>query len=250
MILFFNLGSGFVEYGCVESVSIQRNTERIETSTLSTGTDKTWDYQSKDYSISVSGLVLNDDPKITVWQMWAVQDNFLKVPYKFVATDPDATVKAIIGVVMVDSINIEGSEEDLASSTIQLQGSGGVVVLDTADEVELSLEVTSTPGGAAQMGNVILTDALGNETNVFVGPLTEGNSTTVSIIPGTYHIRATLTTDQDFNLYESDAIPGFAQQMPGPFTNQVYWPLPADFPIWDFTANRYLKFHASDVPIS
>lgn len=250
VLIYFNVdGSTYQEFGCAEQMNVEQIAEVIETSTVSTGVRKTWDYQSIDYTISLSGLVLNDDPNLTVWQLLEQQENFLVVPYRMVFTDPDGTVKARVGRILFRSIGLDGSQEDLASSTIQMQGSGPVLTLDTIGEVELTLQVLASVG-AASMSNVIITDQLGIETIVHTGPLTQGNTVTVDIPAGTYHIRAELTTNQPYNLFESDALPGFAEPMNGPFTGLEHWPAPYDSPIWDFTSNRYLRFHASDVPIA
>lgn len=250
VIIWFNItGEGFDEFGCAETMNVERSAELIESSTISTGVNKTFDYQSLQYVISLSSLVLNDDPKITTWDLWAQQENFLVIPYRMVFTDPSGTVKAILGRVLVQSINLEGSEEDLASSTIQLQGSGATLILDSIGEVELTIEVQAD-AGTASMSNIIITDGLGIETVVFAGTINQGGSQVVTIPAGTYHIRGTLTTNQAFALLISDAVPGFSQNISGPFTAVVYWPLPADSPIWDFTDDRFFKLHVSNVPIS
>ena len=242
-------GSTYLEFGCAEDMSLERVAELVETSTISTGVFKTWDYQSLDYTINLSGLVLNDDPSVKVWDLWAQQENFLVVPYRMIFTDPDGIVKAIVGRLLVKSIAFSGPSEDLASSTIQLQGSGPTIVLDSVGEVELELQVAASVG-TASIKDVIITDAIGNETLVYAGPLNQGSTATVSIPSGTYHIRATLNTNQPYGLYSSDAAPGFVVNLNSIPANYVYWPLPATSPIWDFTSNRFLRWEVSDVPIA
>lgn len=248
VIIYFNIDGTYEEFGCAETMNIEKVAEIIETSTAGTGVDKTWDYQSKEYSIGLSGLVLNDDPKLTVWGLWAVQDNFLTAPYRMVFTDPSGTLKAVVGIVLIRSINLDGSQEDLASSTLQFQGSGPTLILDSLTPVQLTMQVVTSPG-TVTMGNIRIKDELGIETVVFAGTITNGTSQVVDIIPGSYQIRATLNSDRPFNLFYSDALPGFAEHLDGAQTNVVYWP-EANSSIWDFTASRFLKWQGSNTIIS
>lgn len=248
--IFFNEG-GWKEFGCAETISLERTSDLVEISTIGQGNHKKFDYNAFQYTINITGLILNDDPKVKVWDLWAYQSNMLSIPYRMVFTDPDATIKAVVGIVIINSINLSGSQEDLASSTIQLQGSGDTLLLDTIDEVELEIQAFAIGSGAvAAIENVILTDALGIETNVLVGPQGAGAATTVQIPSGVYHIRATLSGNQAYNLLQSDAAPGFSENLGGPLSGYEFWPYPPNSPVWDFTVNRFLRFYTSDVPIA
>jgi hypothetical protein len=251
-LMFFNLDGTFKEFGCAENITVDSIAEIIETSTVGTGTDRTFDYQSKAKTISLTGLVLNDDPTlITVWDLWDQQDNFLAAPFRIVFTDTGGTVKTLSGDAIFPNINLSADQTDLASSSISMQVTGTMILTHGAIVPIVTIQVVNAVGGGAtgQITTLTLTDPVTLAPYLAPGgPFLIGTSTTWDLdgvggnpVSGTYFVEATTNSNQADNIFITNAPPGGQLSVPTGAQSVNTFPF-GTLVQYDFTANRNVRF--------
>jgi hypothetical protein len=251
-LMFFNLDGTFKEFGCAENITVDSIAEIIETSTVGSGTDRDFDYQSKTKNISLTGLVLNDDPTmITVWDLYNQQENFLTTNFRIVFTDTAGNIKTMAGSVIFPQITWSADQTDLASSTITMQTTGGITLSDDAVVPIITIEVVDglISGSTGEIGSITLTDPTTMLSWTITGPFTIGTTNTWVLDgvagrpgPGAYHIEAVTDSDQMDNHLITDAPPTATKHVSSgpqivntnPYGNTI---------LYDFTANRTITFN-------
>jgi hypothetical protein len=248
VIIFFDLGAGFKEFGCAETVSFEANASLIQTSTVGTGVDNTYDYQDKDYVINVSGILqVEDATNLTGWDILAVMDNFLELPYRMVFTDEGAISKTVSGRALVPRVAFDGSETDLANCSFQLQGTGSRLTTDgIITDVLISVRAQGQDGTTGSITVAKLVDDEDNEINLIPGgPVATvaypAMNTVTKLVPsGVYRLRLTVVTSAlgpslEAHTLTHDAAPGDIKHPPPSSTTSYYT---GTEPVWDFTVAR------------
>lgn len=251
VIIFFDLGAGYKEFGCAETVSFEASSSLVPTSTIGTGVDNTYDYQDKDYVINVSGILqIEDAANLTGWDILAVMDNFLELPYRMVFTDDGAVSKTVSGVVLVPRVLFDGAQMDLANCSFQLQGTGGRLVTDgIVTDITITLNAQGQDGTTGTITVAKLVDDLDGEINLIPGgPLATtafpGMNTVTKLVPsGVYRLRVTVSTSalgpaMESHTLNHDASPGDVQHPPPSTTTSYYT---GTEPVWDFTVDRTIN---------
>jgi hypothetical protein len=245
-LIYFNIDGTFKEYGCAENITVDSIAEIIETSTVGSGTDRDFGYQSKTKTISLTGLVLNDDPTlITVWDLYDQQDNFLSTNFRIVFTDTAGNIKTMAGSVIFPQITWSADQTDLASSTITMQTTGGITLSADAIVPIVTIEVTGV--GTGQIDSITLTDSVTLSSWTLAGPITGTDTWVLDGIsgrpgPGAYYIEPAVTSSEAANTVSTDAPPtasvsvgsGSTIMNTTPFGNNV---------LFDFTANRTITLN-------
>jgi len=245
-LIFFNIDGTYVEFGCAETVGIERSMELIETTTEGTGYNKTFAGQSLSYFLNLSGLVLNESELVTVWDLFLQQENMFELPYRIVMTDVGGSIKTITGKVLVQNLTISADQTDLASSSFQLAGTGPITLTDAPAPI-ITIETTGEGIGAIDSLTLRTTD-LSNEW-AFVGSVGVGQTESWILDgvsgrpgPGEYYLEVVVSSDQPVNHFTVDAPPG-ANTVVGsgstildtaPFGNAV---------AFDFTQSRTITFN-------
>src|SRR6185436_11640854 len=136
-----NIGAGFVPLVCSKSFAVTVETEMKETTTVGNGVWRAFDYKSLSYSISLNGAVkvVDDDADAIYFDLLFYQMNFLELPFRAIFTDPANTVKVMRGTAIVPRSVFNASPGQLADSVVDLQGSGEMFVLDTAEDCDLEV---------------------------------------------------------------------------------------------------------------
>lgn len=248
----FNILGSLEVYCYAKSFQIDPVTEFVGCSSVGDGVWKRFRPKRHTYTVTMDALYLIADtaPLNASPDFLEQQLQMVEMPFEIFFTGESGTTRSMNGRVWIQNLSFSAVPNGFVSKNVQMLGNGRLNRGTTPiTMVDLNLQVAASVG-TASIRNVIITDGDGNETNVFVGPLNQGSTTTVSIPSGTYHIRATLNTNQPYGLYSSDAAPGFVVNLNSIPPNYVYWPLPATSPIWDFTSNRFLRWEVSDVPIA
>lgn len=246
-LIYFNLTGIYREYGCAESISISFDAELIETSTVGTGKDATYDYQKSTYSISLSGLVQNESLQITAWDLFFQQRQFLTVPYRIIFTDTVGNIKSLNGYVVIPNITMSAEQTDFMTGSIQLQGTGEP---EMTDEVAVPIITIETVGaGTGAITSLILRDPATLDEWSFVGSIPNGNTETWVLDgvsgrpgPGEYYIEFVVSTEEDENHLSTDA-PPTANVSIGAGAGQVIDTAPyGNTVIYDFTQSRTITF--------
>jgi hypothetical protein len=248
----FNLNGSLEVYCYAKSFDMDIQVETIGVSTLGSGNAKEFIPKRWGWTMTMDALVLLADtlPKNTTPQMVEQMLNFVITPVEILYYGENGSVYSRSGRAFFQGMTFSHTPNGFVSKNVTLQGSGGLLRGTTpVSMVNLLMQVVSSPG-TISMSNIKIVDAIGNETVVHAGTITNGTSVTASIPAGTYHIRATLNSDRAYNLFYSDADPGFAVHLDGAQSGTVYWPYPPNSPVFDFTVNRYLKWQGSDTPLA
>lgn len=248
----FNFHGSLQAYCYAKSFDMSITSDLIPVSTVGDGTWKRFKGKRNSYTIGMDALVLltDDSPKSISPDFLEQQANLMDLHFEILYTGETGSIYSMSGRAIVQNLSFSATPTGFVSKNVQFQGNGPILRNDTpVSLVDLTMQVITSPG-AVTMGNIIITDAIGNETVVHAGTIANGASVTAQIPAGTYHIRATLNSNRPYNLYSSDAAPGFTETLNGTHTNTVYWPYPPNSPIWDFTVNRFLRWQGSDTPIA
>lgn len=248
----FNILGSLEVYCYAKSFQIDINTEYVGSSTIGDGSYKRFRPKRHSYTLTMDALFLASDtaPLNASPDFLEQQLQMVEMPFEIFYTGETGSPVSMNGRVWIQTLSFSAVPNGFVSKNVQMIGNGRLNRGTTPiTMVDLELQVAASVG-TASMKDVKIVDGDGNETLVYAGPLNQGSTTTVSIPSGTYHIRATLNTNQPYGLYSSDAAPGFVVNLNSIPANYVYWPLPATSPIWDFTSNRFLRWEVSDVPIA
>lgn len=246
-LIYFNLTGIYREYGCAESISISFDAELIETSTVGTGKDATYDYQKSTYSISLSGLVQNESLQVTAWDMVFQQRQFLTVPYRIIFTDVLGTIKSVNGHVVIPNITMSAEQNDFMTGSLQLQGTGEPEMTDEVAVPIITIETTGT--GTGEITQLILRDPATLNEWTFAGSIPNGSSETWILSgvggqpgPGEYYIEAVVESDEAVNHFIVDAPPTANVEAGSGSTVLDTSPF-GNFVAFDFTTNRTITFN-------
>lgn len=248
----FNVHGTLAFYCYAKSFQIDIATELVPVSTIGDGKWKKHKAKRHSYTVTMDALFLvaDSNPLVSSPEFLEQQLQEIETPFEILYTGESGGILSMNGRVWIENMSFSVTPSGFVSKNVSMRGNGrlnrGITPISM---VNLTMSVIASPG-AVTMGNIIVTDGDGNETTVFAGTITNGGNQVVSIPTNTYHIRATLNTDRAYNLFSSDASPGFAVNLGGPLVNYIYWPYPPNSPIWDFTSNRILTWQGSDTPIS
>jgi hypothetical protein len=248
----FNVHGSMEAYCYAKSFELNITPELIGVSTIGDGQSKQFKPKRYSYTITMDALVLltDDSPKVTSPDLLEQALGFVQTPFEILYTGESGGILSIRGNAWINNLSFTANPTGFISKNVQMQGTGPLVRGNTpVTMVTLTMEVITSPG-AVSMNSIIITDSLGVQTTVHAGVITNGTSVTASIPAGTYHIRATLDSDRPYNLFYSDAAPGFSDPLNGAQVGTVYFPYPPNSPIWDFTVNRFLRWQGSNTPLA
>lgn len=245
-LIYFNITGTYREYGCAESISISFDAELIETSTIGTGSDATYDYQKSTYSISLSGLIVNESLQVTIWDLLFQQRGFLATPYRIVFTDGVGNIKTVSGNVLIPNVTMNAEQSDFGTGSVQFQGTGEPEIVNEVAVPIITIETTGT--GDGEITTLILRDPSTLDEWTFVGSIPIGSSETWVLTgvggqpgPGEYYIEAVVNSDQATNHFIVDA-PPTANQLVGSGSTTLDTAPFGNFVAFDFTTNRTITF--------
>ena len=250
----FNVHGSLEVYCYAKNFQIDINSEMVGVSTIGDGKWRKRKAKRHSFTVTMDALFLVTDtsPLVSSPDFLEQQLQEIETPFEILYTGENGGIHSMSGRVLIENMSFSATPSGFVSKNVSMLGNGrlnrGVAPVSLVD-LEIQAFATGT-GATAAIENVIITDQDGNETTVLVGPIGAGPATTVQIPAGVYHIRASLSGNQAYNLLESDAAPGFAENLGGPLSGYEYWPYPPNSPVWDFSVNRFLRFHTSDVPIA
>lgn len=250
----FNVHGSLEVYCYAKSFQIDISTEYVAVSTIGDGMWPKSKPKRHRYTITMDAiyLVTDNSPLVSSPDFLEQQLQGIETPFEILYTGESGGIQSMNGRVWIENLSFSATPSGFVAKNVSMRGNGrlnrGVAPVSLVD---LEIQAFATGSGAtAAIENVIITDQDGNETTVLIGPQGAGAATTVQIPAGVYHIRAELSGNQTYNLLESDAAPGFTENLGGPLSSYVYWPYPPNSPVWDFSVNRFLRFHTSDVPLA
>lgn len=250
----FNVHGSLEFYCYAKSFQIDIATEYVGVSTIGDGMYKRYKPKRHTYTVSMDALYLVTDssPLVSSPDFLEQQLQGIETPFEILYTGESGGIASMSGRLWIENMSFSVTPSGFVSKNVSMRGNGRLNRGGTPiSMVDLTMQVVAVEGGGTiTMGNIIVTDGDGNETVVHAGTISAGSSQVVSIPTNTYHVRATLNSTKTYNLYESDASPGFAENIGGPISSYVYWPYPPNSPIWDFASNRYLRWTGSDSPIA
>lgn len=122
--------NGWKLYGCASSCSLSVTASMVETSVTGSGKWATFAGQKLGWSGTLDGLV-NFDQAITLYDLRVLQVNLTPLQIQYERVDGAGNSYTDTGVAYITDSSDTGQNDDVASFSIQLQGSGPLVQLLT-----------------------------------------------------------------------------------------------------------------------
>ncbi len=141
------IGDDYLTVVCAKSFTFNPVTDMKETTTVGSGFWKEFRPRKLSYTITFNGMLqvqsLVTQEKIKTFFDYQVQ--FLPLPYRMIYTDNSGNVMNVNGTVYVTSNLFDASPANLVNGTVEMQGNGGVEVLDyVPDFINVTVSVTGT----------------------------------------------------------------------------------------------------------
>lgn len=257
IIVFIKQGDDYLPVACSTSCEITSTADLIETTTLTTGYWKEYDYQSASWQVTVDGVIIIDDEvtKLSLIPLLNLQHQFLSALFQCTISD-GTNIKIFSGTVLIPSITFSGGVDDFGRHQETFQGSGTPVVSDFVGSpggggeddpptptINVTLAVLDGFTDAVYIRAVELIDSGGNSNLILPGSLFEGQSQIIPITPGTYSVRLIANAISQADVFlESDALPGFdVNVLPG--AERTIFAYPG--PVFDFSTNRFIRLQVN-----
>ncbi len=130
---------GFRMYACAVSCTITLSTTLVETSTTGSGAFTTFEGQKHSWSGTIDGVVNLDNPgMLTLADLRSKQIAFTKLLINYERTDLDGNVYTDSGYILITSSSDTGDVNDVATFSIEFQGTGVLTQIFTPTQLALS----------------------------------------------------------------------------------------------------------------
>jgi hypothetical protein len=232
----------YVSVLCGKSFTVTINTDEKETTTVTDGAYKSFDYKVLSYTANINGAMrIPDATTTTTFDFVAFQQAFYEVPFRAVWIDPAGAVRTFTGNGIIKTNNLVASSSQIADGTVDILGTGPFEIGDTLDEfVSLTLVCTGNNDAPAfikfwllnEDGDTIFqTDTLAEASGSMLdNPL----NITVPVPHGTWYFYYYVDTNTIGNTIAVNAPPTYAAG----FNNNVTQFNTYPDTLYDFTADR------------
>ncbi len=120
--------NGWKLYACARSCSLTVSTSTVETSVTGSGVWASFEPQKHSWSVTLEGVVnLDHDSNLTLYDLRVKQIAMEKLQVQYERTDEDGNVYYDNGIGIIVNSSDEGAVDNVASFTIELQGTGALV---------------------------------------------------------------------------------------------------------------------------
>jgi hypothetical protein len=232
---------------CAKTFSFNRTYELKETTTVQSGYDKEFRPRKKSYTLSFNGVVQVEAAagKSTIKTLFDYGEGFLPVNYRLIYEDNSGNVLVIQGEVYLSSAIFNANPINLLDGTIEMQGTGPIVVLDEVPDLA-TLNIVCT-GDASITALVQFKLFNANGDTIFDsgqlpeasgGNLTHPFSVSAQIQKGDYSYWWQVTCDSIGNAFQLDAPPTASTIFNDNTSNDSTFGVQE----YDFTANRTVTF--------
>lgn len=237
-----DMGSGFVDFLCFKSFTVNIVTDEKEITTVGDGMYKSFDYRVLSYTVNLNGgMRIPDSVVPTNFDLTQYQLGFLPVPFRCIYEDSNGDLRYIAGTAIVKNSNLLASASQIADATIDLLGDGALELGDSLQTfVNLTLQMTGADSETALVkfrlqdsnGDVIFrSDTLPQASG---GNLSNPFNITTSIPSGTYYIYWWVQSNMVGNQFDLNAPPTLTSF----FNNGTVVYSSFGVQQFDFTANR------------
>lgn len=127
VVLTVDAGNGFSPICCGRTASLTTSTDIAETSTLGTGTWKTYKGMRNSFTISAGGLV-SYDMNVSISTMRSLQANFTIVNFQFTGIDRKGNVEKYTGSFIITSIGTPTSYNGNFEYSVEGKGTGALTI--------------------------------------------------------------------------------------------------------------------------
>lgn len=132
VLMQFDIGGGFENFLCADTMALQVDTEMKEVSTIGDGAFRKYQPQKLGYSISLGGIIKMDDVDPTSFVLLNYQLQKLPVPFRMFFSDPDSSnIKVVSGNLWKTQTVLTGNQDEFASDSSSFIGDGALVVSDS-----------------------------------------------------------------------------------------------------------------------
>jgi hypothetical protein len=161
-ILYWKVDGYFKPIACMESCNVTTNTELSETSTVQTGTSRTYRGNRNTWTVTCQGLCSFDEnhPHVKLRQL---QQKFTPVQISFTATDENGISETFSGKVLITSLPTDSAANDFYTYSIEATGTGKYTITDIpVDPNECCQDAWIYYTGNGTEGNSITSDDFKN----------------------------------------------------------------------------------------
>lgn len=147
----------YTPFVCTSNVSVSIETDLKPVRTTGDGTWKKYAYQSTGYTITLSGVMVNNqDADFTTWDVLNNQMLFLELPFRLSYFDDEApsVVKTIQGTLLVKSTQLTANVGDVGKGDLNFNGTGSLLIFDGVVPCQTAVTAISTTGETDHDGNV------------------------------------------------------------------------------------------------
>lgn len=211
------IGDDYLTVVCAKSFTFNPVTDMKETTTVGSGFWKEYRPRKLSYTITFNGMVqvasLVTQEKIKT--LFDYQIQFLPLVYRMVYTDNSSNVMNVNGTVYITSNLFDASPVNLVNGTTEMQGTGGVEVLDfIQDYITMTVSVTGLAQAKTRFilyradGSLAYDTSVLPETLANSGWLLQGESVSFNVQKGQYAYG--ISTDEVYsntNTFDLDVAP-------------------------------------------
>lgn len=141
-------------FGCATDLRFNKALEVKETKTLGDGKNKRVAGQSITRTISLSGVVVDDDSEFTYFDLDNYIEQMVEVAFRIIAEAPDGALKVTYGNALVLSSTIAGGAEGHATGDFEMHINGPIIETDALSICNLVVTGFSTSLFAPGEGGV------------------------------------------------------------------------------------------------
>jgi len=127
-------GGGYLPFVCAKSFSLSLDSEFVDTTGLTDGQWKAYDYDSLGYQINLGGVMkIIDAAGITVFDIMALQMGFTEVKWRSIYNDTNGNTKVCTGIALISNTTLNVQAGSLIDTPITLQGTGSYTTANTTE---------------------------------------------------------------------------------------------------------------------
>lgn len=178
VLMQFDIGGGFENFLCADTMALQVDTEMKEVSTIGDGAFRKYQPQKLGYSISLGGIIKMDDVDPTSFVLLNYQLQKLPVPFRMLFSDPDSSnIKVVSGNLWKTQTVLTGNQDEFASDSSSFIGDGALVVSDSFTGCTAVITSHSVTAGSGDSGDTLTIHLAFNVDTVRVDYNIDGGST-------------------------------------------------------------------------
>lgn len=241
------IGSDYKTVVCAKSFTFNPVTDMKETTTVGSGFWKEFRPRKLSYTITFNGMlqVASLTTQEVAKTLFTYQITFLPLEYQLLYEDNSSNLMVVRGTAYISSSLFDSSPANLVNATQELQGSGGIEVLNALPQ-PVNINIVST--GSSSIAALIQFKLYNADGDIMFdsgqlpaasgGDLSHPVNVTGQVQSGSYYIVWQVTSDSIGNQFDVDAPPTKSTV----FNNGTQGENTVGLQLFDFTADRNVDF--------